>query len=38
MLSKNTHATLKCHIQQAENQTPAVVIEVEAAHVPMLFF
>jgi hypothetical protein len=29
----NTLATVKRHIQQAENQTPAVVISVEAAHV-----
>jgi len=30
---KNTLATVKRQIQQAENPTPAVVISVEAAHV-----
>jgi len=30
---KNTLATVKCLIQQAENPTPAVVISVEAARV-----
>jgi len=30
---KNTLATVKRQIQQAENSTPAVVINVEAAHV-----
>jgi len=29
----HTLATVKCQIQQAENQMPAVVISVEAAHV-----
>ena len=29
----NTLATVKCQIQQVENQTPAMVISVEAAHV-----
>jgi hypothetical protein len=30
---KNTLATVKCQIQQAENPTPATVISTEAAHV-----
>jgi hypothetical protein len=29
----NTHTTVKCQIQQAENQMPAVVISTEAASV-----
>jgi hypothetical protein len=29
----NTHATVKRQIQQVVNQTPAMVISVEAAHV-----
>jgi hypothetical protein len=30
---KNTLATVRCQIQQAENSTPAAVISTEAAHV-----
>jgi hypothetical protein len=32
-VNNNTLATVKHHIQQAENPTPAVVISVEAVHV-----